>query len=202
MATDHARPGDDAPPTPTTAATGTPTAASPAGPSRSTVRRLAPLLLVLGAVGLLVVMAVASPFETTDPDIEVRQAFVGAGSDPAGAYLVIVDHGGTDDLTGVTTPVGEVTLQRRTTDATTGEQTLQTVDSLRIEGFDETRLQPGGDQLLIELEDPDGLRAGTTVPLRLEFRVSEDIEVQAEVRTYDEIGQILLPPVLAVPEEG
>jgi copper(I)-binding protein len=200
MATDDARPGDDAP---TTAAPEAPTAASPVGASRSTVRRLAPLLVVLGAVGLLVVMAVASPFETTDPDIEVRQAFVGAGSDPAGAYLVIVDHGGTDDLTGVTTPVGGVTLQRRTTDATTGEQTLQTVESLRIEGFDETRLQPGGDQLLIELEDTDGqLRAGTTVPLRLEFRVSEDIEVQAEVRTYDEIGRILLPPVLAVPEEG
>jgi copper(I)-binding protein len=195
MATDEARRSDDAlPATPDTAR---------AQPSqKGALRRGAPLLLVLGAVVVLVVMAIASPFETTEPDLEVRQAYVGAGSDPAGAYLVIVDHGGTDDLTRVTTPVGEVSLQRRTTDDTTGESSLQPVDSLRIEGFEETRLQPGGDQLLIELEGSEELRAGTTVPLRLEFRVSDAIEVDAEVRTYDEIGTILLPPVLAVPGQG
>jgi copper(I)-binding protein len=193
MATDHAPRGDDAPPATPPATAGRTT--------RSPLRRAAPFLVVAGAVALLLVMAVASPFETTDPDLEIRQAYVGAGSNPAGAYLVIVDHGGTDDLTGVTSPVGEVTLQRRTTDATTGEATLQPVDSLRIEGFEETRLQPGGDQLLIQLPGDDLLRAGTTVPLRLEFRVSDDIEVEAEVRTYDEIGSILLPPVLAVPDQ-
>jgi copper(I)-binding protein len=194
MADDDARSGDDPLPT-------TPAATTRGAPPRSTLRRVAPVLLVVGAVALVVVAAIASPFETTAPDLEVRQAYVGAGSDPAGAYLVILDHGGTDDLTGATTPVGEVTLQRRTTDATTGEPTLQEVDSLRIEGFAETRLQPGGDQLLIELDGDAELRAGTTVPLRLEFRVADDIEVQAEVLTYDEIGTILLPPVLSGPEQ-
>jgi len=193
MATDDAPSGDQTTPVASAAASDT---------TRSPLRRALPFLMVLGAVSLLVVMAVVSPFETTEPDIEVRQAYVGAGADPAGAYLVLVDHGGSDDLTGVTSPVGEVTLQRRATDATTGEQILQDTDSLRIEGFAETRLQPGGDQLLIDLDGPaEDLRAGTTVTLRLEFRVSADIEVEAEVLTYDQIGSVLLPPVLDVVDE-
>ena len=78
------------------------TAASP-------LRRWAPLLVVIGAVLLLVVVALVSPFSTTPPDIRVANALVGAGADPAGAYLVLDNAGGSDDLVAVTSPAGSVT---------------------------------------------------------------------------------------------
>jgi copper(I)-binding protein len=175
----------------------------PADPSPppTGIRRWAPLLVVLGAVALLVIVAVVSPFSTQPPDLQVSTALVGAGEDPAGGYLVVDNGGGSDDLVAVTTPDADVILQRRDIDDVTGESILREVDSLRIEGYDQTRLQPGGDQLLLTSIDGTAPTAGSTVRLRLEFRVSDPVEVDAEVLSYDDIGVVLLPPRLELPDD-
>lgn len=162
----------------------------------SPLRRWAPLLVVVGAVLLLVAVALVSPFSTTPPDIQVTNALVGAGTDPAGAYLVLDNGGGSDDLVAVTTPAGEVTLQRSTVDDNTGQTILDTVPSLRVGGYDQTRLQPGGNQLLLSTGDGRAPAVGETVELTLEFRVSDPITLPAEVLSYDDIGAVLLPPRL------
>lgn len=170
--------------------------ASPA--RRSPFRRWLPVLVVLGAALLLVAVALVSPFEPKPPALTVREAYVGAGADPAGAYLVVDNDGGTDDLVGVTTDLGPVTLERRTEDAS-GQSVLQPAASLRLTGYEQTRLQPGDDQLLVAVEGP-APQAGGTVSLTLNFRRSAPITVDAEVLTYDEIGTRLLPPRLVVPD--
>lgn len=166
---------------------------------RGPLRRLAPLLVVLVAVALLVVVAVISPFESTEPALDVREAYVGASTDPAGAYLVIANGGGSDDLTAVHTDLGVVTLQRRVHDEITDQDVLQEATSLRVPGYTETRLQPGDDQLLVAVtgEPPE---PGSTVTLRLEFRTSDPITVEAEVLSYEDIGTRMLPPLLT--QEG
>lgn len=162
----------------------------PAGP----LRRWAPALVVLGAIALLVGVAVVSPFGTTPPDIRVTTALVGADADPAGAYLVLENAGGSDDLVAVTSPAGEVTLQRRVIDGATDQEALEPAASLRVGGYEETRLQPGGDQLLVTTADGRAPAVGETVSLTLEFRVSEPITVDADVLSYDDVGAALLPP--------
>lgn len=171
-------------------------------PPSSAIRRWAPLLVVAGAIVLLVVVAVVSPFSAQAPDLQVSTALVGAGEDPAGGYLVVENEGGSDDLVAVSTPGAEVTLQRRDVDDVTGASILREVESLRIEGYDQTRLQPGGDQLLLTSADGTAPTVGSTVRLRLEFRVSDSVEVEAEVLSYDDIGVILLPPRLELPDDA
>jgi copper(I)-binding protein len=179
---------------------GDPTGGGSTAP-RTALRRFLPVLLVLGAAVLLIVMAIVSPFESKPPALEVREAYVGAGSNPAGGYLVVVNDGGSDDLVGVTTSLGTVALQRRDTDPTTGDPILVPAETLRLAGYEETRLQPGGEQMLISVSGPIP-EPGTTVRLELEFRVSDPIVVEAPVLSYDEIGTIMLPPLLRDAPEG
>jgi copper(I)-binding protein len=160
------------------------------------IRRWAPLLVVVGAIAVLVIVALVSPFSTQPPDLQVSTALVGAGEDPAGGYLVVDNDGGSD------APGADVILQRRDIDDVTGESILREVDSLRIEGYDQTRLQPGGDQLLLSSIDGTAPTMGSTVRLRLEFRVSDPVEIDAEVLSYDDIGVLLLPPRLELPEDA
>ncbi|MCD9624790.1 copper chaperone PCu(A)C [Rhabdothermincola salaria] len=162
----------------------------PAGP----LRRWAPALVVLGGIALLVVVAIVSPFGTTPPEVRVTTALVGADADPAGAYLVLENDGGSDDLVAVTSPAGEVTLQRRVIDGATDQEALEPTASLRVGGFEETRLQPGDDQLLLTTTDGRAPAVGETVSLTLEFRLSDPITVDAEVLSYDDVGAALLPP--------
>jgi copper(I)-binding protein len=163
---------------------------------RGPLRRWAPGLVVLAAVALMIGMAIWSPFETQGPDVTVQGAYVGAGADPAGGYLVLVNDGGGDDLVGVSVPGATVTLQRQVVDATTGQSSLVEAPSLRLPGYEEVRLQPGGDQLLLSGLTPV---AGTSLPMELRFRRSPPITVEATVLTYDEIGTLLLPPRLEEP---
>ncbi len=168
----------------------------PEQPSAGPLRRWAPALVVLGGIALVVVMAIARPFGSQPPDISVEGAYVGAGTDPAGGYLVLVNDGGGDDLVGVDVAGATVTLQRRVVDPTTGVSELSERESLRLPGYETVRLQPGGDQLLLTGLTPV---AGTTLSMQLRFRVGEPMTVEAEVLTYDEIGVLLLPPRLDVP---
>jgi copper(I)-binding protein len=162
--------------------------------SAGPLRRWAPALVVLGAIALLVLVAIVSPFGTTPPDVRVTTALVGAGVDPAGAYLVLQNDGGSDDLVAVTSPAGEVSLERRVIDGATDQEALEPAASLRVGGYEETRLQPGGDQLLLTTTDGRAPTVGETVSLTLEFRLSEPITVDAEVLSYDDVGATLLPP--------
>ncbi len=174
------------------------TSAPDAEPGRrgSAVRRWAPVLLVLAGIALVSGMAVLRPFSSQAPVVSVQEAYVGAGADPAGGYLVLRNDGGGDDLVGVDIAGANVALQRRVLDATTGVSELREAASLRLPGYEEVRLQPGGDQLLLTGITP---LTGTTVSMTLRFRVSDPIVVEAPVLTYDEIGQVLLPPRLQVP---
>ena len=164
----------------------------PTGP----LRRWAPVLVVLGGIALVVVMAIVRPFGSQPPDVSVQGAYVGAGADPAGGYLVLVNEGGGDDLVGVDVAGATVTLQRRVVDPTTGVSDLSETPSLRLPGYETVRLQPGGDQLLLTGITPV---AGTTLSMQLRFRVGEPMTVEADVLSYDEIGALLLPPRLEVP---
>ncbi|MCU0311491.1 MAG: copper chaperone PCu(A)C [Acidimicrobiales bacterium] len=162
----------------------------------SLLRRWAPVLVVLGGIAVVVVTAIVSPFDSQPPKLTVQAAYLGAGADPAGAYLVIVNDGGGDDLVGVSVPGATVTLQRRVADPATGTAELEEATSLRLAGYETTRLQPGGDQLLLTGLTPV---EGPTVPMELRFRVADPVTVQAEVLSYDQIGQLLLPPRLETP---
>jgi hypothetical protein len=182
-------------------------AAAPSAPTERTdiyarIRRKAPLLVVLFCAGLLVVMAVLRPFPDPGSEPELRDALVGAGSDPAGAYVVIDNAGGSDTLLGASSPAAaRVELQERegATDTDPGELVL--VEELSIRGYDETRLQPGGSQILLSgLVRP--LAAGDAVELTLDFERAGPVTVEARVATYEEIAEVLLPPRLIIPDQA
>ncbi|HEY6533292.1 MAG TPA: copper chaperone PCu(A)C [Acidimicrobiales bacterium] len=175
----------------------------PATPERTDIyariRRAAPLLVVLFCAGLLVVMAVLRPFPDPGAEPELRDALVGADADPTGAYVVIDNSGGSDTLLGATSPAAEqVELQQRQGATDTDPGVLVTVEELPIRGYEETRLQPGGDQILLDgLVRP--LTAGDRVELTLDFERAGTVTVEAEVQTYEEIARVLLPPRLVIP---
>lgn len=171
------------------------------------IRRFAPVLVVLFCAGLLVVMALLRPFTDSTADPTIHDALVGLVADPAGAnaanpsaaYMIIENSGGDDTLLSATTPDAErVLLQQRKGATDTDPGTLVTVDDLPVTGYGETRLQPGGDQLLLS-----GLRRsvaiGDTIDLTLDFDRAGTISVQAEVQTYEAIALRLLPPRLVIP---
>jgi copper(I)-binding protein len=179
-------------------------AAAPAAPPDiyARIRRFAPLLVVLFCGGLLVLVAVLRPFDSPPAAPELRDPLVGADADPTAGYVVIHNAGGNDTLVGASSPAATVELQQRVgaTDDEPGE--LVTVTELDIPGFTDTRLQPGADQLLLtDLAEP--LAPGDTIQLTLEFDRAGSVTVDAEVATYLDIADRLLPPRLVIPgQEG
>ena len=165
------------------------------------IRRAAPVLVVVFCAGLLILMAVLRPFSDADADPEPRDALVGAGVDPTGAYMVIDNTGGKDTLLSASSPAAErVELQQRQGVSDTSAGELVTVEELPVEDYDETRLQPGGDQILLSgLVRP--LTVGDTVQLTLDFDRAGTVTVEARVATYDEIAKVLLPPRLVIPDQ-
>jgi periplasmic copper chaperone A len=166
------------------------------------IRRFAPVLVVLFCGGLLVLVAVLRPFDSPPAAPELRDAFVGADADPTAGYVVIQNGGGNDTLVGASSPSATVEIQERVgaTDDDPGE--LVTVTELEIPGFTDTRLQPGADQLLLtDLAEP--IAPGDTIQLILEFDRAGTVTVDAQVATYLEIADRLLPPRLVIPgQEG
>jgi copper(I)-binding protein len=178
-------------------------AARPTPPPRTDIyfriRRFAPVLVVLFCAGILVIMAVVRPFTSPPSAPELKDPLVGAGGDPAAAYVVIANSGGNDTLVGASTPVaGSVEIQQREGATDTDEGVLVTVDQLAVPGYTETRLQPGGDQLLL-VGLTRSLAVGDVVPLTLEFERAGTVTVDAEVATYLDIADRLLPPRLVIP---
>ena len=163
------------------------------------IRHFAPVLVVLFCAGLLVLVAVLRPFDSPPAAPELRSPLVGAGADPTGAYVIIHNAGGNDTLVGASSPAASaVEIQQRQGATETEPGQLATVDQLTVSGFADTRLQPGGDQLLlVGLARP--LAAGATVELTLEFDRAGAITVEAEVADYLDIADRLLPPRLVIP---
>jgi len=174
-----------------------PTAATPDIYAR--VRRFAPVLVVLFCAGLLVVVALVRPFDSPPAAIELRTPFVGADADPTAAYVVIHNAGGGDTLIGASTPAAAtVEIQQRQGTTETDPGVLVTVDRLTVAGYSDTRLQPGGSQLLLTgLTRP--LAPGDTVELTLQFEGAGTMTVEAEVASYLDIADRLLPPRLKIP---
>ena len=167
------------------------------------IMRFAPALVVLFCAGLLVVVAIVRPFDSPPAAPELRTPLVGADVDPTGAYVVIHNAGGNDTLIGASSPAAatvEIQQRQGRTDTEPGE--LVVVDQLAVPGFTDTRLQPGGDQLLFtDLVRP--LAAGDTVELTLQFERAGTVTVDAEVASYLDIAERLLPPRLIIPgQEG
>ncbi len=186
----------------TAPATATTTAAPPPD-IYARIRRFAPALVVLFCAGLLVMVAVVRPFDSPPAAPELRTPLVGADVDPTGAYVVIHNAGGNDTLIGASSPAAatvEIQQRQGRTDTEPGE--LVVVEELAIPGFSDTRLQPGGDQLLLtDLVRP--LAAGDTVELTLEFERAGTVTVDAQVESYVDIAERLLPPRLIIPgQEG
>ncbi len=196
-------PSDHAPPTSPTGAPASPTSArppaAPSGDVYATIRRFAPALVVVFCAGLLLVVALVRPFPSPAPAIELHDALVGSEGDPVAAYVVIHNTGGNDTLLGASTPAATtVELQERETSEADPAGVLVTVDHLDVPGYADTRLQPGSDQLLLRgLTRP--LAVGDTVPLTLDFERAGTLTVHAQVRTYLDIADQLLPPRLVVP---
>jgi copper(I)-binding protein len=163
------------------------------------IRRFAPILVVLFCAGILVVMAVVRPFTSPPSAPELQSPLVGAGLDPAAAYVVIHNTGGNDTLIGASTPAaGSVELQQREGQTESDPGVLVTVDQIEVPGYEDTRLQPGADQLLlVDLARP--LSPGDTVQLTLEFERAGSVTVDAEVASYLDIADRLLPPRLVIP---
>jgi copper(I)-binding protein len=163
------------------------------------IRRFAPVLVVLFCAGLMFVVAVIRPFDSPPAAPELRTPLVGADADPTAAYVVIHNAGGNDTLLGASTPAAAtVEIQQRQGATDTDPGVLVTVDQLPIPGFTDTRLQPGSDQLLLtDLVRP--LAAGDTVELTLQFERAGSLTVDAEVATYLDIADRLLPPRLKIP---
>jgi len=166
------------------------------------IRRKAPILVVLFCMGLLVFAAFASPFKKPPAAIDLRLPLVGADTNPTAGYVVIYNAGGSDTLLGASTPAAAtVTIQQRQPSPTDPAGTLVAVDSLAIEGFSELRLQPGSDQLLLEgLVKP--LTVGEKIQLTLRFERSGNITVEADVQSYLEIADRMLPARLKLPGEN
>ena len=179
------------------------TTAAPPPDIYARIRRFAPALVVLFCAGLLVMVAVVRPFDSPPAAPELRTPLVGADVDPTGAYVVIHNAGGNDTLIGASSPAAatvEIQQRQGRTDTEPGE--LVVVEELAIPGFSDTRLQPGGDQLLLtDLVRP--LSAGDTVELTLEFERAGTVTVDAQVESYVDIAERLLPPRLIIPgQEG
>jgi copper(I)-binding protein len=166
------------------------------------IRRFAPVLVVLFCAGLLVLVAVVRPFDSPPAAPELRSPLVGADVDPTAAYVIIHNSGGNDTLVGASTPAaGTVELQQRQGRTDTDPGVLVTVDQLDVPGFTDTRLQPGSDQILLsDLVRP--LAAGDTVSLTLRFERAGSVTVDAEVASYVDIADQLLPPRLKIPGQN
>ena len=177
----------------------TPARTAPPPDIYARIRRFAPVLVVLFCAGLLVMVAVVRPFDSPAAAPELRTPLVGAGVDPTGAYVVIHNAGGNDTLIGASTPAAAtVELQQRQGKTENEAGQLVVVDQLAIPGFADTRLQPGGDQLLLtDLVRP--LTAGDTVELTLRFERAGTVTVDAQVASYLDIAEQLLPPRLVIP---
>ena len=180
------------------------TTAAPAPDIYARIRRFAPALVVLFCAGLLVMVAVVRPFDSPPAAPELRTPLVGADVDPTGAYVVIHNAGGNDTLDRRVEPG----RRHRRDPAAPGQDRHRARASsswsseLAIPGFSDTRLQPGGDQLLLtDLVRP--LAAGDTVELTLEFERAGTVTVDAQVESYVDIAERLLPPRLIIPgQEG
>lgn len=165
------------------------------------IRRKAPILVVLFCMGLLVFAAFASPFKKPPAAIDLRLPLIGADSNPAAGYVVIHNAGGSDTLLGASTPAAAtVTIQQRRPSPTDPAGVLVAVDSLKVAGFEDLRLQPGSDQLLLEgLVKP--LTVGEKIQLTLRFERAGNITVEADVQSYLEIADRMLPSRLKLPSK-
>ena len=184
----------------------TPATPQPRTDIYASIRRLAPVLIVLFCIGILVFAAVVHPFEKPPVALELRTALVASEGDPTAAYVVIHNGGGSDVLLSASTPAAtSVALQEWQTsvptDGTEPVGHLVTVPQLEVPGFGDLDMQPGGDQLLLSgLTAP--LTVGATIPITLEFQRSGTRTVQAEAQPYDVIGDRLLPPRLKATNGG
>lgn len=171
------------------------------------IMRFAPVLIVLFCAGLLILVGFIRPFDTPASSLEMRDPLVGADNDPTGAYMVIHNAGGPDTLTGASTPAAtSVILQTVSQGDPTGDDggapgVLVPVDHLDVPGFNDLRLQPGSDQLLLQgLIAP--LVIGQTVTITLQFERAGTVTVEAEVQSYSVVADRLLPPRLKLPGDN
>jgi copper(I)-binding protein len=165
------------------------------------IMRFAPVLLVVFCAGLLLLVGIIRPFDKPASSIQFRDALIGADNDPTGAYIIIHIVGGSDTLTGASTPAAaSVAMQT----VSSGDPTASTpgplvdVDHLDVPGFNDLHLQPGSDQLMLRgLTAP--LVVGQKVTLTLQFQRAGTLTVEAEVQPYSVIADRLLPPRLKLP---
>lgn len=157
----------------------------------SRIMRFGPVAIVVFCAGVLVLVGVVHPFESPTPALRTDDVLVGADHDPTGAYMVLHNAGGPDTLLSASTPAAaSVELQQPGSDGAP-----VTVTEIDVPGFDDLRLQPGGDQLLLRgLTAP--LATGQRIRLTLQFRRSGTLTVEAEVAAYPTIADRLLPPRL------
>ena len=117
------------------------------------------------------------------PDISVGDAWAratGPSHSASAVYLTITNDGGPDRLVGVSSPAGDASLHSTSTQG--GVMRMRPVEAVEIPAGSTVTLEPGGTHVMLAgLEAP--LAAGTTFPLMLDFKRSEDQQVEVTVRS-------------------
>lgn len=118
------------------------------------------------------------------PDIKASDAWVRAtapGQKCSAAYLTLTNEGtGDDQLIGASSPVGETSIHSTTMDG--GVMRMRPAEALPVPAGGTLVLKSSGNHIMIMgLTQP--LAVGDTLPLRLRFAKSGEMQVEAQVRS-------------------
>lgn len=139
------------------------------------------------ALAALLLLACSS--DSAPPAIEVQDAWARAtlaGQSSSAVYATIRNHGGSDRLLRVSSPVGIASLHSTTTDG--GIVRMRAAAYLEIPSRSTVELEPGGAHVMISgLSRP--LDVGQSVPLELAFARSGKRQMMAAVRPAGTDGE-------------
>ena len=116
------------------------------------------------------------------PDIQVDQPWARAtpgGGKSGVVYLTLIDHGGPDTLTGISTPAAGMAMLHESFDDN-GMARMRMLDGLKLDPRAPVALRPGGMHVMLtDLVQP--LRVGATFPLTLTFAKASPVTVTVRV---------------------
>lgn len=144
------------------------------------------LVLVLVVASSLLVACGDDGDATGTPSISVARAFIPTPAGTNGAlYFEIANQGdGADRLIGASTSLADSAQLHETTSSDDGLMRMESVTELEIGAGESVTFEPGG--LHVMLLGVAELEEGDTVEIVLEFEVSDDVVVEAEVGAYDD----------------
>ena len=161
----------------------------PGGPSPARVaartRQAAPVVAYL--LLALAIIAVVNGWivPATSPHLTVGDVVAVEGTDAASVYLTVRARGNADQIVGATSPAAGVVILHGTDD----DGIMTTTDHLDIPRDGELAMHPGGTHLMLNgLLTP--LVPKSVVKIRLLFRSSPPMDIEAGVVAYDQVPEL------------